>query len=507
VSRLGQDYAPADQPHPGDFPYRRGIASSPQVWVMGQYAGFGTPEESNARFRQLLDAGVTGFSVAMDLPTQLGMDSDHPRALGEVGRVGVALDSLEDVEVLMRDIPLESISQVRTTANAIGPIWLAWFVALAQRRGVDPNQFGLFIQNDVLKEYIARGTHIFPPATGLSLAVDVIEYTAQHLPGWVPLAMSGYHIREAGATAVQEVAITFANAIAYLDAAVERGVDIDRMAPSLYTFLSVGPRMLEELAKLRAAREVWARLVRSRYGVKDPRSEQLRIFAFTAGSSLTAQEPMNNVVRTSIEALTAALAGVQTLHVCAYDEALGVPSEQAAHLALRTQQVVAFESGLTETVDPMGGSWAVEQLTERTVADIEEAMTQIEDLGGAVRCIETGYFTQLLEESAYEHTMRIESGESVLVGVNRWQAPADPLTVFRVDPESERRQVHRVQRIRSQRDQGAVDAALTTLREAAEEGRNVVPACIDAVNAYATVGEMVDVLRAVHGVGTAVWAS
>ncbi|MFM8774998.1 MAG: methylmalonyl-CoA mutase [Actinomycetota bacterium] len=506
TSRYRNDYAPAEAEHPGEYPYTRGVSDVPRIWVMGQYAGFGTPEETNARFRSLLEAGLTGFSVALDLPTQLGMDSDHPRAAGEVGRVGVAIDSISDIEILMDGIPLEEIAQVRTTANAIGPVWLAWFVVLARRRGIDPNSFGMFIQNDVLKEFIARGTHIFPPAASLKLSVDVMQYVAEHLPRWVPLAMSGYHIREAGSSASQEVAITFANAIAYLDAAVERGVDIDALAPTLFTFLSVGPEVMPELAKLRAARQVWARLVRERYQPSNPASEQLRIFAFTAGSSLTAQEPMNNVIRTSMETVTAAMASVQTLHVCAFDEALGVPTENAAHLALRTQQVVAYESGLTQMVDPMGGSWAVEELTAQAVLEIEGLLEQIAERGGAVKCIESGWFTHLIEEAAVQHASDVDRGERVVVGVNRWRVPPDPFQVFRIDPRSEQAQVERLHRARAERDAEVLESALLAVREAAEMGRNVVPAVIVAVEAEATVGEIVGVLRAVYGTGTGVWA-
>ena len=359
MSPLGGDHAPNGAERPGEYPYTRGISAEPAPWIMGQYGGFGTPAETNARFRALLEAGTTGFSVALDLPTQMGLDSDDPLAQGEVGRVGVALDSLADVEALMEGIPLESITQVRTTANAIGYIWAAWFVALAEKRGVDPSRFGIFIQNDVLKEFIARGTQIFPPRASLKLSTDVVEYTTRTVPRWVPLAISGYHIREAGGDAAQEIAFTFANAIAYLEAALERGLAIDEVAPSLFAFVSVGIEFLEEVAKLRTARRVWARLLKQRFGAQDPRSLQLRIFAFTAGSTLTAQQPLNNIVRTALEALAGALGGVQTMHVCSYDEAVGVPTARAATLALRTQQIIAGETGVAETVDPLGGSYAV----------------------------------------------------------------------------------------------------------------------------------------------------
>jgi len=356
---------------------------------MGQYAGFGTAAETNKRFRTLLDQGLTGFSVALDLPTQMGLDSDNPLAHGEVGKVGVAIDSLADIEVLMEGIPLERISQVRTTANSIGYIWAALFEALAAKRGVDPNQFGMFIQNDVLKEYFARGTQIFPAATGLKLSVDVIEHISRHIPRWVSLAMSGYHIRESGSSAVQEIAFTFANAKAYLDETIKRGLTVDDVAPTLFTFLSSNMDFMPEIAKFRAARRVWAKLMRDTYGAQDPRSEQLRIFVFTAGSSLTAQQPLNNVIRTSIEAMAAALGGVQTMHVCAYDEALGVPTETAATLALRTQQIVAFETGVTTMVDPLGGSVILEALTDDLEQQIWEELDVIAARGGALECIES----------------------------------------------------------------------------------------------------------------------
>jgi methylmalonyl-CoA mutase N-terminal domain/subunit len=496
---LRPDYAPEDAEHPGSYPFTRGISTEPKPWVMGQYAGFGTARESNQRFRALLDAGVTGFSVAMDLPTQMGIDSDDPRAAGEVGRVGVAIDSLADIEILMDGIPLEQISQVRTTANSIGYLWAALFVSLAEKRGVDPDEFGLFIQNDVLKEFISRGTQIFPAEPSLRLAVDTIEYCAERVPNWTPLAMSGYHIRESGASAVQEIAFTFANARAYLDECVRRGVDVDQVAPTLFTFLAITMDFLPEVAKFRAARRVWARLLRERYGAQNPRSQQLRIFAFTAGSSFTAQQPMNNVIRASVEATTAALAGVQTMHVSAYDEALGVPTEAAATLALRTQQVVAFESGLTTTLDAFGGSYAVEALTDELERDIWALLGDIEDRGGALACIGSGWFARELSDAAYRFTRSVESGERIVVGVNRFPAETEPLEVFTIDPAMEAAQARSVVAIRAQRDQAAVDSALGALRDAASSGENVMPATIEAVQAYATIGEVVDVLRSVFG--------
>jgi methylmalonyl-CoA mutase, N-terminal domain len=484
---------------PGEFPYTRGISARPQPWIMGQYAGFGTPAQSNRRFRALLDAGVTGFSVALDLPTQLGLDSDDPRAAGEVGRVGVAIDSLADIEALMAGIPLEKITQVRTTANSIGYLWAALFTALAERRGVDPDSFGLFIQNDVLKEFIARGTQIFPPAPSLRLAVDTIEHCVRHTPRWVPLAMSGYHIAETGGGAAQEVGYTFANAVAYLDETVRRGIGIDDVAPTLFSFLSVGIDLLDQVAKLRAARRVWAHLVRERYGAKDPRSEQLRIFAFTAGSSFTAQQPLNNVVRASVETLAAALAGVQTLHVSAYDEALGVPTEAAATLALRTQQIVAFETGVASTVDPLGGSYEVEARTDRIEREIRDAMADVERRGGALACIESGYLHGELADAAYRQAQQVERGERVVVGVNRFPADSPPLEVFAVDPHLAAERSAAVRELRERRDATAAARALSDVEDAARAGDNVVPACVRAVRADATLGEVVGALRRVFG--------
>ena len=484
---------------PGQFPYSRGISADPGVWTMGQYAGFGTARETNERFRSLLDQGLTGFSVALDLPTQMGLDSDAPMAAGEVGKVGVAIDSLADIEMLMDGIPLERISQVRTTANSIGYIWAALFEALAEKRGVDPGEFGMFIQNDVLKEYFARGTQIFPAPAGLKLSVDVIEHISRKIPRWVSLAMSGYHIRESGSDAVQEIAFTFSNARAYLDAAIARGLSVDDVAPTLFTFLSSNMDFLPEIAKFRAARRVWAKLMRETYGAKDPRSEQLRIFVFTAGSSLTAQQPLNNVVRTSVEALAAALGGVQTMHVCAFDEALGVPTETAATLALRTQQIIAFETGVTTMVDPLGGAVVLESMTDDLERRIWDEMQRIVDKGGALDCIESGYFAESLSDSAYQQALAVDSGSKTVVGVNSFVTDPVAFDVFTVNPESERAQIQSVQKLRATRDSRAVQAGLDAVLGAAEAGENVVPACVHAVKAYATVGEISDVLRDVYG--------
>ncbi|GAA4913534.1 methylmalonyl-CoA mutase [Stackebrandtia albiflava] len=484
---------------PGRFPYTRGITAEPQPWIMGQYAGFGTAADTGARFRELLDAGQTGFSVALDLPTQLGLDSDDPRAAGEVGRVGVAVDSLADFETLFDGIDLSRVSQIRTTANSIGFVWAAMCLALAEERGIDPGAFGVFIQNDVLKEYFARGTQILPVRAGLRLAVDTMEYLSTHAPGWVPLAMSGYHIAEAGGDAATEVGYTFANAIAYLDELTGRGIPVDRVAPSLYTFLSVGMDVLGEVAKLRAARRVWAELVTERYGATDPASARLRIFAFTAGSSLTAQQPLNNLARTALEAFAAACGGVQTLHVCAYDEALGVPTAEAATLALRTQQIVAHETGVAGVADPLGGSYEVETRTDRCAEAVRAVMADIEDRGGAVAAIEAGYQQERLAEAAYRQARAVETGDRVVVGVNRWQTPPEELSVFRVDPAVESAQCASLRRLRDERDDTAVAAALNALTEAAEKGDNIVPACRRAVRCHATVGEIMSRLTSVFG--------
>jgi methylmalonyl-CoA mutase N-terminal domain/subunit len=489
--------SPAERP--GEFPYTRGISADPQPWIMGQYAGFGSPEQSNLRYRRLLEAGVTGFSVALDLPTQLGLDSDDPRAAGEVGRVGVAIDTLADIETLLDGIPLEKITQVRTTANSIGYLWAALFTALAGRRGVEPDAFGLFIQNDVLKEYIARGTQIFPPAPSLRLSVDTIEHCVRNSPRWVPLAMSGYHIAEAGGDAAQEVGYTFANAIAYLDETRRRGLSIDAVAPTLFTFLSVGIDFLGEVAKLRAARRVWARLVRERYRATDPKAEQLRIFAFTAGSSFTAAQPLNNVVRASVETLAAALSGVQTLHVSAYDEALGVPTEAAATLALRTQQVVAFETGVLDVADPLGGSYEVEARTDAIERRIRDVLADIERRGGALACIENGYLRRQLGDAAYRQQRAVESGERVVVGVNRFPAATPSLEVFEIDKAMEAARIADVRAVRATRDAAAVDATLAGVVDAARGSDNIVPACVAAMEASATIGEVVSALRSVFG--------
>jgi len=494
----------ADPEAPGQPPFTRGITRrmyAERPWIMGQYAGFGSAEQTNTRFKELLKAGQTGFSVALDLPTQLGLDSDHPHARGEVGRVGVAIDSLADMETLFDGIPLEGIRQVRTTANSIGHLWLALNVALAEKKGHDPNAVKILIQNDVLKEYIARGTQIYPPRAGLRIAADVIEHCARHLPSWTPLSMSGYHIREAGASAIQELAFTFANGIAYCDAAVERGLTVDDFAPSLFTFLTADMELLEEVSKYRAARRVWDSIMGGRFHAQNPDSRALRIFAFSAGSNLTAQQPLVNVVRVTLNALAAVLGGVQTLHTSAYDEALGVPTEAAATLALRTQQVILEETGLTKVVDPLGGSYAVEALTAEIEQRVRAELDKIEELGGALACIESGWFKEQIAESAYRIQTDIDSGERRVVGVNCFVVEdgirgPDP---FVIDESIEADQVARVRKVREARDESRVRSALAGVESAARGNSSIVPPTIEAVRAYATVGEISETLRGVFG--------
>jgi methylmalonyl-CoA mutase, N-terminal domain len=489
---------------PGRPPFTRGITPRMYLekpWIMGQYAGFGSAAQTNGRFQELLQAGQTGFSVALDLPTQLGLDSDHPHARGEVGRVGVAIDSLADMEVLFDGIPLENVRQIRTTANSIGHLWLALNVALAEKKGRDPNAVKILIQNDVLKEYIARGTQIYPPRAGLRIVADVIEYCARHLPSWTPLSMSGYHMREAGANAIQELAFTFANGIAYCDAAVQRGLSVDEFAPSLFTFLTADMELLEEVAKFRAARNVWDWIMAERFHAKKPESRALRIFAFSAGSNLTAQQPLVNVIRVSINALAAVLGGVQTLHTSAYDEALGVPTQDAATLALRTQQVILEESGIARVVDPLGGSYAIEALTAEIERRVRLELDKIDELGGALWCIESGWFKEQIAESAYRIQTEIDSGVRRVVGVNCFvvedgEKGPNP---FAIDEAIEPEQVERLRELRARRDTRAVREALDGLERAARDGSSIVPPTIAAVRAYATVGEISDTLAGVFG--------
>jgi methylmalonyl-CoA mutase N-terminal domain/subunit len=504
-------YAPADlagwDPErdlgfPGVFPFTRGIQPTMyrgRLWTMRQYAGFGTAAESNARFRYLLAQGVTGLSVAFDLPTQIGYDSDHPLAAGEVGRVGVAIDSIEDMASLFDGIPLERVS-TSMTINATAIILLALYVAVAKRQGADLRRLSGTVQNDILKEYVARGTYIYPPRASLRLVTDVFAWCARELPNWNTISISGYHIREAGATAVQEVAFTFANAIAYVRAAIDAGLDVDAVGERLSFFFNCHSDFLEEIAKFRAARRLWARIMRDRFGAASPRAQQLRFHTQTAGSTLTAQQPDNNIVRVALQALAAVLGGTQSLHCNSRDEALALPTEESARIALRTQQIIAHESGVANTVDPVAGAWAIEHRTNVIEAEARAILDRIDRLGGTLAAIEQGLIQREIQESAYRAQQAVDRGETIVVGVNRFADGAGtPIELLRIDPEVEARQVERVRALRASRDQTAWRRALDAVQAAARDGSNLVPPIVAAVEARATVGEIADVLRGVFG--------
>jgi len=467
---------------------------------MRQYAGFGTAAESNARYRYLLEQGTTGLSVAFDLPTQIGYDSDAPQAAGEVGRVGVAIDSLEDMEALLAGIPLERVS-ASMTINATALILLAMYVAAARRQGVDPGELTGTVQNDILKEYVARGTYIYPPQPSLRLVTDVLAYCAESVPRWNPISISGYHIREAGATAPQEIAFTFANALEYVRAARGAGLDADRLGERLSFFFACHSDFVEEVAKFRAARRLWARLMRERFSVANPKAQQLRFHVQTGGVTLTAQQPDNNVVRVALQALAAVLGGCQSLHTNARDEALALPAESSARLALRTQQIIACETGVADSVDPLGGAYAVEAATGRVEQEALRLLDAIEARGGALRAIERGEIQREIQESAYRHQKEVESGERVIVGVNRFtEGDTGAATdVLRIDPALERAQVERVRALRARRDPVRWQAALEALGGQARGAHNLMPVLIDAVLAWATVGEIAGTLRAAFG--------
>jgi methylmalonyl-CoA mutase N-terminal domain/subunit len=488
---------------PGAYPFTRGIRQNmyrDSLWVMGQYSGFASAEEANKRYRYLIEQGQTGFSIALDLPTQMGIDSDAPIAEGEVGKTGVAIDSLADIETLFEGIQLEKVRQIRTTANANSIIMLGYYVAFARKHGIDPNKIGFFLQNDCLKEYICRGTYIFPPAASDKLAADVIEYTAKHLPNWTPIAVSGYHIREAGATAAQEIAFTLSNMIAYMDAARGRGVAIDACARNIYFFLAAQVDFLEEVAKFRAARRVYAKIMRERYGAQDPETQRLKIFVFTCGSALTAEQPLNNVVRVTLETMAAVAGGCQTLATSSFDEAFSIPTEEAVTVALRTQQIVAYESGITQTVDILGGSYACEALTDRIEVEIWGMLDEIEKRGGAVKCIEEGYFQRILSDGAYRLQKSVDDGERVIVGVNKFRDDKVPeIPTFKLSNETGKKQSEKLARLRESRDNIRVQRALDAVRAAAGNGDNLGDAMIEACDAYATMGEICDVLKEVYG--------
>jgi methylmalonyl-CoA mutase N-terminal domain/subunit len=486
---------------PGEYPFTRGVQPTMyrgRFWTMRQYAGFGTAEESNRRYRYLLQSGQTGLSVAFDLPTQMGRDSDHPRARGEVGKVGVAIDSIRDMAILLEGIPLAEVS-TSMTINATAGILLALYQAVAERQGVAPEALQGTIQNDLLKEYAARGTYIYPPEPSLRLITDIFAYTSRTMPRWNPISISGYHIREAGSTAVQEVAFTLADGIQYVDAAVKAGLDVDGFAGRLSFFFNAHSNLFEEVAKFRAARRLWARIMKERFHAKDPRSMMLRFHAQTAGSALTAQQPDNNVVRVTLQALAAVLGGTQSLHTNSRDEALGLPTEDSVRIALRTQQVLAHESGVADVLDPLGGSWFVEAMTDEIEGRAEAYIRKIDELGGMVQAISRGYVQREIQEAAYAWQRQVEAKEQVVVGVNAFRAEDPPVPAMRLDPAVEARQVERLRSLRRERSAAGVSGALDAVRAAARGTDNLMPPILAAVKAEATLGEISDALRDVFG--------
>jgi methylmalonyl-CoA mutase N-terminal domain/subunit len=491
---------------PGEFPFTRGIYPTMyrgRFWTMRQYAGFGSPVESNQRYRYLLSKGQAGLSVAFDLPTQIGMDSDHPLALGEVGKVGVAIDSLEDMEALFEGIPLEKVS-TSMTINATAAILLCLYVAVAKKQGASLQKLSGTVQNDVLKEYIARGTYIYPVRPAMRIVTDIFAWCRGHLPKWNTISISGYHIREAGSTAIQEVAFTLADGIAYVQAALDAGLGVDEFAPQLSFFFNAHNDLLEEIAKYRAARRLWAKIMADRFGAKDPRSLMLRFHAQTAGSSLTAQQPENNIVRVAIQALAAVLGGCQSLHTNSMDEALALPTEDAALIALRTQQILANETGVTNTVDPVAGSYAIEHLTNEIEKGAVDYIQKVDALGGMLRAIEAGFVQGEIQKAAYDFQHAVESKEQIVVGVNDFIAPVGKnderrIPLLRVDAEIERSQIARLNALRARRDSARAQSALAELQRRAATTENLLPAILAAVEAYATVGEISDTLRRVFG--------
>ena len=487
---------------PGEYPFTRGIQPTMyrgRLWTMRQYAGFGSAEETNERFRYLLDQGQTGLSVAFDLPTQIGYDSDHPLARGEVGKVGVAIDTLADMEVLLDGIPLDQVT-TSMTINAPAAVLLAMYMAVAEKQGISMDKIGGTIQNDILKEYVARGTYIFPPRESMRIIVDIFSFAVESIPTWNTISISGYHIREAGSTAVQEVAFTLSNAIAYVEAALEAGLEVDQFAPRLSFFFNAHSNFFEEVAKFRAARRIWAKLMKERFGAKNERSMMLRFHTQTAGSTLTAQQPDVNIMRVAYQALSAVLGGTQSLHTNSRDEALALPSEHSVLLALRTQQVVGYEIGATDTVDPLGGSYFIENLTDHIEEEVMRYIERIDEIGGAVEAIEKGFIQKEIQASAYEYQKEVEEQERIVVGVNKFQAGGEqPMDLLKMDPATSQRQVERIKEVRLSRDQGKVSEALQGLRKAAQSDENVMPHILEAVKVYATLGEICGVLRDVFG--------
>ena len=494
---------PDGPPPPGDYPYTRGIRAEgyrSRLWTMRQYAGFGSAEQTNERFHYLLRAGQSGLSVAFDLPTQMGYDSDDPVAHGEVGKVGVAIDSLEDMELLMRGIPQDQVT-TSMTINAPAAVLLLLYELAAERKGIDAATLGGTIQNDILKEYAARGTYIFPPRPSMRLITDTFAYCAKRLPRWNTISISGYHIREAGATAPQEIAFTLSNGIAYVQAAIDAGLDVEDFAPRLSFFFNVSNDFFEEVAKFRAARALWAAVMRERFGARGERSLQLRFHAQTSGATLTAQQPLNNVVRVSLQAMAAVCGGAQSLHTNSYDEAQALPSEQAAEIALRTQQVIGHETGAAGVTDPLGGSHLVEALTHELIEESRALMRRVEEHGGAVAAIEAGFYQEQIQDAAYRHQRLVEAGERVIVGVNEFtETSQPPVPILRIDADLEAAQIERLARLRAARSSAAVATSLDALRAGAKGTDNLLPLMRTALDAHATVGEVCGVLREIFGV-------
>ncbi len=498
----GTDYL-TNQGFPGEYPFTRGVQPTMyrgRLWTMRQYAGFAAAEETNRRYRYLLEKGQTGLSVAFDLPTQIGYDSDHPLSQGEVGKVGVAIDSIRDMEALFDGIPLDKVS-TSMTINAPAAILLAMYIVVAEKQGVSPDKLNGTIQNDILKEYTSRGTYIFPPEPSMRIITDTFAYCSKNVPNWNTISVSGYHMREAGCTAVQELAFTLANGIAYVKAAIETGLDVDAFARRISFFFIAQQDFFEEIAKFRAARRLWARIMKERFGAKKPASWMLRFHVQTAGSTLTAQQPDNNVVRVAFQTLSAVLGGTQSLHSCSRDEALALPSEEAVRLSLRTQQLIAHESGVTEVVDPLGGSYYIEKLTDETEHRAMDYIEKIDQMGGAVRATEKGYIQKEIEESAYQYQKGVEDKSRIIVGVNDFieEEEETPTDLLKVDPTVGESQIARLKELRASRNQVQVESSLKDLKKAAEARENLLPPILDAVRSEATLGEICDTLREVFG--------
>jgi len=497
----GFDYS-RDLGYPGEYPFTRGIQPTMyrgRIWSVRQYSGYASAEESNQRYRYLLEQGQSGLSVAFDLPSQMGYDSDHPLAQGEVGKVGVPIDTLEDMETLFKGIPLDKVTTSMTT-NATAAIHLAMYIVVGKKQGVDAAELGGTTQNDILKEYIARGTYIFPPRPSMRLVTDIFKYCSMNMPKWNTISIGGYHIREAGSTAAQEIGFALADAIAYVQAAIDAGLDVDAFAGRLSWIFQTHNNLFEEVAKLRAIRRLWAKIMKERFGAKDPRSWMFRTHVQTGGSTLTAQQPYNNIVRATIQALAAVLGGIQSLALACYDEALSIPSEDASRVSLRTQQIIAYESGVADTVDPLGGSYFVESLTDSLEKEAEQYIKKIDDLGGAVAAIEQGYQQGQIQESAYRYQKEIESGQEIVVGVNKFVSPHPPIeNLLRIQSEEAEKQKERLAKVKRERNESEVVKSLKRLEEMARGEENTMPAFIECVAAYATVGEICGVLRKVFG--------